>query len=565
MAGAGPTGLALACGLRLAGVGVRVVDRAAGPATTSRANFLHARGSEVLDRLGALGSLPDESRRAMSVTTFLGDRPLVDLRFGDPGLRTAAPPMVISQARVEGELRRRLAELGVEPEWGTALVAVEQDDDGVTATLGTGETVRAGWAVGCDGTSSTVRKLAGITAPGVRLSERFLLADVHLDWDLDRTGTTGWIHSTGLIGAMPMPHPDGDLWRILAYDPDGAGTSEGAATADEPTAADHATAAGGTRTGRPRTDGTGGERLGEEQILARVRRILPERTGRTVRVGEPEWLSQFTIHRRLADRYRAGRLFLAGDAAHAHAPFGGQGMLTGLGDAENLAWKLALVVRGAAGDELLDTYEAERRPLAKDVLRGTSVVTTIDVTRNAVGRFVRDRVVAPLFGLPWVQRKATWAASQLWVSYRRGPLGRRTGPAPRPGDRVADLPCLAGDGTPTRLYAHLGGTWAAVVPANGPATTAPAGGTSMAGAGGATATASDTSTGRTSAPGGSTSATAGAGDVVVLRRTDGLDETWLVRPDGHLARRTSGTVRVAGAPDAVRPAAWVADVLGQRR
>ncbi len=470
--GAGPTGLALACGLRLAGVSVRVVDRAGGPATSSRANFLHARGSEVLDRLGALGSLPEESQRAMSVTTYLGDRPLARLRFGDPGLRTAAPPMVISQARVEHELRGRLAQLGVVPEWSTPLRSVEQDETEVVAELGSGEHVRARWLVGCDGTSSTVRKQAGIGAAGVRLSERFLLADVHLEWDLDRSGTSGWIHPSGLLGVMPMPHPAGDLWRVLAYDP-------------EP-------------------DGTGDRRLTEEQVMQRIREVLPGRSGHAeVRIGDPEWVSQFTIHRRLADTYRAGRILLAGDAAHAHAPFGGQGMLTGLGDAENLAWKLALVVRGTSDASLLDTYEAERRPLARDVLRGTSAVTAIDVTRNPVGRFARDRVLAPLLGMAWVQRKATWAASQLWVSYRRGPLGRRTGAIPRPGDRVGDLPCIDAAGDASRLHDHLGGTWAILRP-----------------------------------EGGEEWSPEVLGELaVVVDRTDGVAETWLVRPDGHLAWR----------------------------
>ncbi len=488
--GAGPTGLALACGLRLAGVAVRVVDRATGPATSSRANFLHARGSEVLDRLGALGALPEESQRAMSVTTYLGDQPLVRLRFGDPGLRTAAPPMVISQARVEGELRRRLRELGVEPQWRTRLLSVNQDEGGVTAELSSGERVQVAWLVGCDGTSSTVRKEARINAPGVRLSERFLLADVHLDWDLDRSGTSGWIHPSGLLGVMPMPHPAGDLWRILAYDPD---------------------------------DAPGGKRLSEAQVLRRIHCVLPERTGRQVQIGKPEWVSQFTIHRRLADSYRAGRVFLAGDAAHAHAPFGGQGMLTGLGDAENLAWKLALVVRRKAGAALLDTYEAERRPLAKDVLRSTSAVTALDVARNPVGRFARDRLLAPLLGLPWVQRKATWAASQLWVTYRRGPLGRRHGPSPRSGDRVGDLPCVRPDGVTTRLHAHLGGTWVALLPAGGSIASTPK--------------TLDDST-------------------VAMHRTDDIDEVWLIRPDGHLAWRGADTDGMAK---------WVASALANDR
>ena len=314
--GAGPTGLTLACALRLHGLSVRIVDRAGGPATTSRANFLHARGSEVLGRIGGLGTLPEESLRAMRITSYLGGRPLMTLEFGDPGLGTAAPPMVVSQARVEGALRDRLAALGLVPEWGRALVGLRQEPGCALAELDGGETVRARWVVGCDGTSSSTRQLADIGFPGVKLTERFLLADVHLDWDVDRGGTSGWIHPDGVIGVMPMPDPQGggDLWRVFAYDPD---------------------------QGQKPTDG---------EILQRIRTVLPERTGLDVRVGDPQWLSVFTVHRRLAHTYRRGRILIAGDAAHAHSPFGGQGMLTGIGDAENLAFKLALVVRGLAAD-----------------------------------------------------------------------------------------------------------------------------------------------------------------------------------------------------------------------
>jgi 2-polyprenyl-6-methoxyphenol hydroxylase-like FAD-dependent oxidoreductase len=413
--GAGPAGLTLACGLLMQGVRVRVVDKAGGPATTSRANFLHARGSEVLDRLGALDDLPAHSVRAMKITTFLGDKPIMQIRFGDPGMRTAAPPMVISQAAVEAALRDRLTQLGGKIEWGTALFDLRQNDADTVATVGDND-VRASWLVGCDGAASTTRRLAGIGFPGVKLSERFWLADVHLDWDLDRSGTTGWIHPDGMIGAMPMPDDTGRLWRIIAYDPSQA--------AEKPT---------------------------EPEILARLERILPERTGRMVSITDAVWLSMFSVHRRLADTYRRGRVLLVGDAAHTHAPFGGQGMLTGLGDAENLAWKLALLVRGKADARLLDSYEQERRPLATEVLRGTGAVTKVNVAQGLLGRFIRDRLIVPLFNVHGVQRWVTYRTSQLWVSYRRGPLAERSlpFPKPRPGDRVPDL-----------LGADLNGRWA---------------------------------------------------------------------------------------------------------
>jgi 4,5-epoxidase len=420
--GAGPVGLALACALLQHGVSVRVIDKAEGPATTSRANFVHARGSEVLDRLDALGDLPQESVRAMTITTYAGDRPMMKIRFGDPGLGTAAPPMVISQARVEARLRDRLAELGGQPEWDKRLTALQQDAAGITAVLADGRTIRAGWLVGCDGSSSAVRKLAGIRFPGVKVSERFLLVDGRLDPGLDRAGTSGWAHPDGVLGAMPMP---GDQWRLLAYD----------ATFRD-------------------------DKPGEEQITERMRRILPERTGLSgLRLHDVTWASLFSVHRRLADTYRDGRILLAGDAAHVHAPFGGQGMLTGLGDAENLAWKLALVVQGRAAERLLDTYQAERRPLATAVLRGSTAATKVNIAGSPLGRLLRDQVLMRLFNQAWIQRWTTYTTSQLWVSYRRGPLGGG-GRKPRPGDRIGDLACERPDGSRTRLHAELRGKWA---------------------------------------------------------------------------------------------------------
>ncbi|MCF6467820.1 FAD-dependent oxidoreductase [Nonomuraea sp. MG754425] len=420
--GAGPVGLALACALLQHGVKVRVIDKAAGPATTSRANFVHARGSEVLDRLDALNGLPEESVRAMTITTYAGDRPMMRIRFGDPGLGTAAAPMVISQARVEARLRQRLADLGVQPEWDSRLTSLRQDATGATATLADDRSIRANWLVGCDGSGGAVRRLAGIGFPGVRVSERFLLVDGRLDPGLDRSGTSGWAHPGGILGAMPMP---GDQWRLLAYD----------ATFRD-------------------------DKPSEEQIAERMRRILPERTGLTgLRLHDVTWASLFSVHRRLADAYRDGRVLLAGDAAHVHAPFGGQGMLTGLGDAENLAWKLALVVSGRSGERLLDTYQAERRPLATQVLRGSTAATKVNIAGSPLGRLLRDQVLLRVFNQAWIQRWTTYTTSQLWVSYRRGPLGGR-GRRPRPGDRMPDLPCQRPDGGRTRLHAELRGKWA---------------------------------------------------------------------------------------------------------
>ncbi|MFI5718769.1 FAD-dependent monooxygenase [Nocardia sp. NPDC051750] len=446
--GAGPTGLVLACALRLHGADVRVVDAAPGPATTSRANILHARGTEVLERIGALGDLPERSLTALTVTQYLDGQPAVTVRFGDLGPGTARPALYASQADVEEQLRQRLRELGTEIEWNCAISGMTQDNSGVTATLHTGASVRCRWLAGCDGAHSTVRKLTGIPFPGVRLTERFLLADVYAEWPVDRSGGHGWPHRDGPLFAVPMHEvgrPD-NLWRLMAYDPTGSEDEQS-----------------------------------PEQIVDRFRQLIPERTGRTdIRITDSAWTSVFRVHRRLADTYRSGRVFLAGDAAHIHSPLGGQGIVTGIGDAENLAWKLGLVLRARAAAALLDTYEAERRPLATEVLRNTTTATRLQVGSSPFYRFLRRRLLVPIAAMPSVQRRASRLASQLWVTYRRGPLNRgirsRIGRSPRPGDRIPNLSCRHIDGNPTDLYNHLGRNWVLLIPGRGAATpfTAPA-------------------------------------------------------------------------------------------
>lgn len=491
--GAGPTGLTLACALLMHGVSIRVLDRAKGPASTSRALILNARGVEVLDRVGALGGLPGRALSAIKTDFHFGGRTLT-MKIGEVA-GAARSALVISQAEIEAELRRRLTELGGEIEWDTELVDAIQDDEGVTATLDDGETIRAGWMVGCDGAHSRVRKILGVGFPGVKLAERFLLADVRADgMAVDRGGTAAWFTPNGALLAFPMHDVGGadDLWRLIA---------------DLPLAEN--------------------EDLGEEEILAEFRRLLPERAGiEDVHIRSAEWTSTFRVHRRLADEYRRGRMLLAGDSAHIHSLIGGQGMNTGVGDAENLAWKLALVVKGRAEEALLDTYEAERRPLATEVLRGTTAATRLLFSDNTLVRLLLDRVVVPLVQKPWIQHKITAAGTQLGISYRRGPLAGRAivGRRPRPGDRVKDLPCVRSDGTRARLHAELGGRWV-LLAAEGSADALVA------------------------------AASKRLGDSLVefAAIEDGSGEVMLVRPDAHLAWR--------GPPGSVGLERWLEGAL----
>ncbi|OHV06041.1 FAD-dependent monooxygenase [Mycobacterium talmoniae] len=478
--GAGPTGLALACGLTAAGVQVRVVDAAAGPATTSRAMALQPRGVEVLDRLGALGELPDRALPIDRLVMFVDGRELASLRIGQ-ALRPGDPgALLVSQAEIEGALRDRLAALGGTVEWGQRVTAVQPDADGVTVGLDGATEVRAAWVVGADGAHSAVRKAAGIGFAGMPLIERFLLADVHADLNRPRNATAAWLRGAGMLVAMPLP--GADLWRLMApAPPDGP---------DDP---------------------------GPDDVVAHLAAVLAAEAGGTVHSAE--WTSVFRIQRRLASAYRRGRVLLAGDAAHIHSPFGGQGMNTGIGDAENLAWKLALVVSGRAEATLLDSYGAERRPIAKDVLATTSSVTLGALGHGRAARLLRDRVAVPLLNQGWLQRLIIGKASQLQVSYRRGPLGARRWPpgGPRPGDRVRNRGCVRADGTAIRLHDALGPSWALL----GPDPLAEI-------------------------------ARARLGEVIGLR---GGGEALLVRPDGHLAWRGTD-------PDALR--GWLDRALGPR-
>ncbi|HEY6738940.1 MAG TPA: FAD-dependent monooxygenase, partial [Actinopolymorphaceae bacterium] len=305
--GAGPTGLTAAAALAARHVDVRIVDRASGPATTSRANILHARGVQVLERLGALGTLPDQAVEPRGMAMHVGGRRLSTMRFA-PLEGESVQALFVSQASVEAELRRRAEELGVRVEWNRRVTALDQDGDGVTVSLADGTSVRAAYVVGCDGAHSTVRDLVGIPFPGVPVVEKFLLADVHARWDRDRSTSAGWFHRDGILLAIPMPdaaadgEARGDLWRLMADVSD-----------------------------------VGEERLDERRILERFATLVPERTGgAAMEIRDAVWTSVFRIHRRLAADYRRERVLLAGDAAHIHSPIGGQGLNTGIGDAENL-------------------------------------------------------------------------------------------------------------------------------------------------------------------------------------------------------------------------------------
>lgn len=408
--GAGPTGLALAAELRSYDVRFRVVDRLWDRVHESRALAIQPRTLEVLAARGVSDRLVARGNRSPRVRLHLGGR-VTEVPLFDIGLDDTRYPFLLflSQAETESVLGDHLALRGVAVERGVELVALEPGPESVTCRLrhGTGavETVRARYVAGCDGPHSTVRHLAGIPFHGAAYPQAFVLADLEAD-ALDPTCVHGFVTDDGPVLFFPLVRPA--TWRMIAM-----------RSAD-------------------------GSRADDDVMLADLQRLADAATGGTVRLHDPLWTAGFRLHRRSAEHLRSGRVFLAGDAAHIHSPAGAQGMNTGIQDAANLAWKLALVATGRGSPALLDTYEAERAPVGRAVLRLSDRGFRAATSRHPVVRLVRTRAAPFLLGAVTHAHAGRALAfrtlAQLRIHYRDSPLSAPARPArgPRPGDRLPD-------------------------------------------------------------------------------------------------------------------------------
>ncbi len=285
-----------------------------------------------------------------------------------------------------------------------------QDDDGVSATLrhadGREESLRAGWLVGCDGAHSAVRHGLGVPFEGAAYPEEFILGDVGIDWPLDPSEAYGFPSESGFLAVISMPGES--RYRVISMRSESRDESRG-----DPT-------------------------LEEFQEL--MDRLAPVKA--TLR--DPVWLAEFHLQRRMVPRLRNGRVFLAGDAAHIHSPAGGQGMNTGIQDAQNLAWKLALVVAGASRPDLLDSYQAERHPVAESVLRSTDRLFRGVIARGPLSAWARRHLAPLIVNREWFQRRARRFITELGITYRDSPI---IGPT----RRRLDLPSGMGSrNAPTR-------------------------------------------------------------------------------------------------------------------
>lgn len=429
--GAGPVGLAMACELLRRGIYCRIIDRAPAPTPLheSRALAIWERTLEVFDDMGVVGQVLERGREIHCIRYYAGGKEALRLDLGLEGADIRyRHPISLPQGETERILVERLSSCGGEVERETRLIALEQDPEGVSATVvGPGyrvEELRVQWLIGCDGAGSTVRKLLVTPFEGSEYPEQFFLADVRMSWDVPQNEARIFLLPEG-GGVAAFPLPMKDHWRLI------------------------------DATGTP-----GGEKENIAAISHRFRSLLQESGRARAALSGIVWQSSFRLHRRIAARFRTGRCFLAGDAAHIHSPLGGQGMNTGIQDAYNLAWKLALMLSGKGGERLLQSYEAERRPVALSVLRATDLATRGIMLHGHTATAIRDRAIGILGRREKVLVKIRRRLSEIDVSYPGSPIVDGDAPSgnrPAPGDRLPDVVVGMKDETPVRLRDLLRG------------------------------------------------------------------------------------------------------------
>jgi 2-polyprenyl-6-methoxyphenol hydroxylase-like FAD-dependent oxidoreductase len=413
--GAGPTGMVLAAELLARGVSTRLIDKNDGAVLESRANGVHARTLEVLDMMGIADELVERGHKVDRFRWYSNGRSLGALNMSLNPSRFGFL-LCIPQHDTERLLRSHVAQLGGSVEQCAELLSLTCSEDCVFADVrradGSVEQIEADYVVGCDGAHSRVRHELGLSFDGHAYGEDWLLADVHLNWTRSEDEVHALFHSDGLpMICFPLRE---HVWRIvLPYT--------------------------GVRGRQPPTS---------EEMQELVDHRSPER----VVLSDPAWLANFRCQRRSTNVYRQGRVLLAGDAVHVHSPAGGQGMNTGIMDAHNLGWKLALAISGRSPDWLLDTYAEERGPVAAQVLELTHNLVRVGTVRHRWQRVLRDLLVPIASSMTPLQRRAVRRLTQEHVSYKGTRLSMGGASA---GSRAPDVEVISAGGQRMRLYELL--------------------------------------------------------------------------------------------------------------
>ncbi len=435
--GAGPTGLTMACELLRHGITPRIIDKVMAPTDKSKAFAIHSRTLELFDNIGIVDTFLSQGNVCNAFDMYDRGEPLANVEFDS--LESKYPfVLMLAQRDTEKILYEHLKSFGVEVEREVELEKIKQTDDQVVATVktqyGSDETINCRYLVGCDGAHSRTRHQLDLDFKGAPYPNYWLLADCNIDWKYPIFHLSIFIHSTGVTAYFPLRSDRGRLMFELADAP-----------------------------------------IDEEMalpIIDDVHRLMEERDIGYNNISDPNWLAYFRLHHRIVDRYGDGRVFLCGDSAHIHSPLGGQGMNTGIQDAYNLAWKMALVLKGKSPEALLDSYNTERHRIGEEVVGLTDTATKMATIHNPVISVIRNKMISVLSKISPVQQKIISTLAQLEFHYKDSPIVDERwfeskdveGYVPhghdlKAGERFKDYSLLSTDGkSSTELYKLLKGS-----------------------------------------------------------------------------------------------------------
>lgn len=385
--GAGPTGLTMACELLRHGITPRIIDKALAPTDKSKAFGIHPRTLELLDNIGIVDTFLEEGNACNAFDMYDCGEPLASVVFDS--IESKYPfVLMLAQSDTERMLHEHLKGYGIEVERNTELKRIKQTEDGVVATIRTPynstEEIHCKYLVGCDGAHSVTRHQLNFDFKGAPYPNYWLLADCNIDWKYPTFHLSIFIHPTGVTAYFPLREDRGRLMFELEDSP-----------------------------------------IDEEMalpVMDDVHRLMEERGIQHNGISDPNWLAYFRLHHRMVDKYSEGRVFLCGDSAHIHSPMGGQGMNTGIQDSYNLAWKMALVLKGKSPETLLDSYNTERHKIGKEVVDLTDTATKMATIHNPVISVIRNKMIGVLSKITPVQQKIVSTLTQLEFHYKDSPI-----------------------------------------------------------------------------------------------------------------------------------------------
>ena len=397
--GAGPTGLSLACQLIRYGIDFVIVERNETITPFSKAIGVQARTLEIYDQIGLAQPAIERGTIAKRVRLIEGGEVRGEMHLSNFGKDLSQYPyiLMLEQSKTEELLYEFIKRQNRDVLWSTELETLSQDDSGVTAEVktpsGESQKIRGKFLVGCDGPSSLVRHDLGLTFGGSTFERLFYVADARVDWEFPHDALHVCLARDVFVAFFPMPGED--RYRIVGTFPESKNEEQG------------------------------------EVVYEEIEREIKEQAKLALEISDVRWFSLYKVHSRRVNKFSEGRCFLAGDAAHIHSPAGAQGMNTGIGDAYNLAWKLALVSKGIAAEALLDTYNEERLANAQRLLESTDRIFELAAGSHWLMSFIRTTIFPPVAGfmasLETVSKRVFPLISQIGINYRKASLSEHAG------------------------------------------------------------------------------------------------------------------------------------------